>query len=107
MPGMTRDASTPGADPRGVAALRDLLRRTGFTREGIQGRLGVSGDVLARRADRPVHLRRLGSEDALATLIRLFLLDVTVDTAVVEQAIEPTDLASLVDLGVLAEDGGS
>ena len=106
MLGVTVDASTPGADPRQVAALRELLRRADFTRDAIQGRLGVAGDLLARPNDRPIHLRRLSAEDVLATLIRLFLLDVPVETAIVERAIAPTDLGSLVDLGVLGEQDG-
>jgi hypothetical protein len=95
----------PKADPRAAAAARGLLRRAGYGRDGIQDVLGLAGDVLARRRDRPVYLRRLTGDGALETLIRLFLLDAPVQTAAAERALAPEGIAPLLELGLAAESG--
>ncbi len=103
---MTLEAAPPSADPRHATEFRELLRRANYTRDGIQGLLGVGGDVLARPKDRPVYLRRLSGSGTLETLIRLFLLDEPVTTAEAERALAPTGLGPLAALGVIAESGG-
>ena len=86
--------------------MREMLARSGFTKDGLQEVLGVAGDVLARPLDRPVYLRRLGLRPAgaLETLIRLFLLDDTVDRADAERAIGPA-IGALEALAMVADDG--
>jgi len=96
----------PTADSRPAAELRDLLRRAGYGVAGIQEAILARGDILTSAAERPVHLRRLHGDGALQTLIRLFLLDEPVESAVVERSIAPTRLGSLTTLGVVAESGG-
>ena len=112
---MTVQPSPPRADRAGAAAFRDLLRRAGYTRDGIQAVLGVAGDVLARPQDRPVYLRRLEAlrgggpavPDALATFLRLFLLDAPVDPDVAEQALGAESVRVLDGLGVVGQSAGS
>ena len=95
----------PTSDRKAAAAVRGLLDDAGFTREAIQQVLGMSGDVLSRPVDRPVHLRRLQAEGPLETLIRLFLLDVAVDADVAEAALTSDGLAALVALRMVESSG--
>lgn len=96
--------SPPLADRRQATVVRHLLLQAGFTRDGIGAVLGVSVDVLARPAERAIHLRRLRDAGPLETLIRLFLLDEPVEPSVVEdalgsgaKALEALRLVGLVD----------
>jgi hypothetical protein len=86
--------------------VRGLLRDCGYTREGIQGALGMSGDLLSRQADRPVHLRRLTGDGPLDTLIRLFLLDAAVEADVAEAALTTAGLAALEKLRMVEQSDG-
>ena len=95
----------PNSDRKAAAAVRGVLDDAGYTREGIQQALGMSGDVLSRPVDRPVHLRRLQAEGPLETLIRLFLLDVAVDADVAEAALTSDGLTALVALRMVESSG--
>ena len=104
---MTDRSRAPLADRDHAAALRELLQRAGYSRDGIQGALGVSGDLLSRTLERPIYLRRMADRaGALETLIRLFLLDATVEPEVAERAFAPTGLEPLVALGLIEERAG-
>jgi hypothetical protein len=94
-------ADVPGADPRAAATVRAALREARFERDAIQELLGVSGDVLARRTQRPVYLRRLAGEGALETLVRIFLLDSPVDAATAERALGTDVLEALAALALV------
>jgi hypothetical protein len=83
-----------------------LLDRAGYSRDGIQDLLGVSGDVLSRKGDRPVHLRRLPGEGPLDTLVRLFLLDVPVEAGDAERELGTAELEALRTLRLVQEDEG-
>ena len=99
------DRPPPRPDRRHSTAVRDLLARSGYTRDGVQDVLGASGDVLSTPLDRPLHIRRLELRPmgTLETLIRLFLLDEPVDRAVAERTIGPT-LDALEELAMVAAD---
>jgi len=104
---VTVDAPPPRADAASAATVRALLERAHYSREGIQGVLGASGDVLSRKGERPVHLRRLSGEGPLDAMIRLFLLDVVVEPRDAERALGTEELEALAALGmVLEQDGG-
>jgi hypothetical protein len=87
--------------------VRALLERAGYARDGIADVLGASGDVLSRKGERPVHLRRLPGEGPLDVLIRLFLLDVAVEPDHAERELGTDEVAALAALGMVREqDGG-
>ncbi len=88
-----------------MAALRERLGGLRFTAEAIRDALGAPGAFTPRRADAPVHLRRLSPEPGLATLIRLFVVGVDVDAAEVAAALTPVGLPDLQACGLLAVDG--
>ena len=100
MTAMDGQPPPPLADRRQATVVRDLLERTGFTRRGIADVLGVSGDVLSRPLDRPIHLRRLLGRGPLETLIRIFLLDEPVDRTAAKRSIGRA-LGSLEALGLI------
>ena len=114
---MTRDPPAPRADRASARAFRELLRRGGYTRGGIQNLLGGSGDVLARAGQRPVYLRRVArrgagrSEDtpdpeALLAIVRLFLLDAAVDADGAEACSRRTAVRALEELRIVEQSAG-
>lgn len=103
---MTVDAPPPRADAAAAATVRALLERARYSREGVQDVLGASGDVLARKGDRPVLLRRLSGEGPLDALIRLFLLDVAVAAGDGERALGTDGVDALAALGMVREEEG-
>ncbi len=101
-------AEAPRAGREASAALHRLAREAGYTREGIQGALGTEGDVLFRRFDRPVHVRRLrGDASAFATLVRLFLLEAPENPDAAERALGTPALDVLRELGLVVEHDGA
>ncbi|MGH3081460.1 MAG: methyltransferase [Gaiellaceae bacterium] len=98
-------AGAPVVDRPLVARFADLLRSADYSAPGIQHALGTEGELLAARRDLPVQLRRLETvSEPLATLVRLLILEVTLDGAEVDQALAPLGMQPLLDLGVLEED---
>jgi hypothetical protein len=83
------------------------LREAGYTREGLRPALGAIGDVIARRAHRPVTLRRLESAGSLAVPARLFLLDSDASTDDAERALGSEALAALAELRLVEETDGT
>jgi SAM-dependent methyltransferase len=103
----------PPLRPEAQAArrLRSLLADAGYDAGAVNRALrplgADSGDgaPLVDRRELPVHRRRLeGRDDALAVLVRLFLLGDPVPAGAVEAAIG--DASFLVELGVLRERDG-
>src|SRR3954453_13270596 len=74
-------AASPGA----ASELARLLRGVGYGSGSIQERLATTDELLARTAELPAYLRRLGDADELAVLLRLLLLSVPVPRARVER----------------------
>ena len=65
-------------DREGIARLRSVFRDAGYTPGGVHD--AIATEVAAGRdsAETPLYLRMLEGGGALATLIKLFLLDVDV-----------------------------
>jgi methylase of polypeptide subunit release factors len=82
-----------------IAGLRDALIGAGYTEEGLRRALGPSPDI-APQHDREVYLRRLGN-DKIGTLARLFWVGVPVDEEDLRRAIEPLEIAALVEDGLV------
>jgi SAM-dependent methyltransferase len=89
-------------DAGAIVALRETLRRENYTAEGIQAAFGEPEAFTRDPADIPLYLRRLAHDAPLSTLIKLFLLDVSVPRAEVERALAPLEAARLEAIGVLA-----
>jgi methyltransferase family protein len=81
------------------------LRRAGYETARIQERLGTGDQLLARSPELPSYLRRLGDADALALLLRLFLLGVPVRRASLEMHVDIELRARLTAARLLVEDG--
>jgi methylase of polypeptide subunit release factors len=82
-----------------TSALRDALIGAGYTDEGLRRALGPSPGI-GPRHDREVYLRRLGN-DKIGTLARLFWVGVPVDEEDLRRAIEPVEIATLVEDGLV------
>ena len=80
----------------------------GFTVDGVTERLGdVAARALARDRATPARRRLAGAEDAVAVLVRLFVLGDLVPAGAVAAALPTLGVAGAVGLGLLAEqDGG-
>lgn len=73
-----------------IATLRRFLDDAGFDAPHIQELLRTENELLARPRDVAVHLRRLrGEESAAATLVKLFVLGVTMERDVAEPSLAP------------------
>lgn len=88
-----------------TAELARLLRLAGYDAARIQERLATGDQLLARSPELPSYLRRLGDSDALAVLLRLFLLGVPVARVRVEALLDPPLRELLGAAGLLVEDG--
>ena len=97
-------AAPPTADLETAAAVRRVFDDGGYTADRIQERLGTTERALAEGPDRPVYLRRLGEDDALAVLVRLFLLDLAVERAVAERILGVDALELLEGVGLVTPD---
>ncbi|SRR6266542_1470837 len=84
-----------------VGRFRDALVAAGFEPERIGEALGAESEVLSRSVDIPVQLRRLEGRGGLASLVRLFVLNVDVPLGAVSAAVAPLEAADLARLGVV------
>jgi hypothetical protein len=96
--------------PRAEAAeaavgLSRLLRKAGYESHRIQARLATGDELLARSPELPSYLRRLGDEDELALLLRLFLLGVPVERTRLDRLVGPELRQLLAAARLLVEDG--
>lgn len=86
-----------------LAALRDALDTHGFTAGGGIDALGppLPSGKAHLRDDLPFYLRRLEAPTPINTLVKLFMLDRTVDEAAAAAAFAPLDVDAVRDLGLL------
>ncbi len=94
-------------DPEGIALLRDVLVDAGFTQAAVRDALAT--EVVSGRdsAELPLYMYMLRKGGRLATLIKLFLLDLAVPAAEAEEALAPLALERLQSMGVLTLAGGT
>ncbi|MDR0283385.1 MAG: methyltransferase [Propionibacteriaceae bacterium] len=91
-------------DEQDMRRLRDDLVRADYLVDGVLAAIGEAGQrALARNHSVAAERALAGREDALATLIRLFVLQEWQPAAAVSRAL---DAAALVRLGVLAPERG-
>ena len=89
-----------------VSQLKTVLDRHGFTGTGVVDAIGspLAVGKSHMRDDLPLYLRRVAAPTPINTLIKLFVLDRSVDAARAAEAFSPLDLDDLRDLGLI-EDG--
>ncbi|HEX6162769.1 MAG TPA: class I SAM-dependent methyltransferase [Vicinamibacterales bacterium] len=89
-----------------VRQLRSVLDRHGFTTGAVVEALGSALPFgrAHQRDDLPLYLRRVAAPTPINTLVKLFVLDRSVDAGRAAQAFAPIDLDDLRDLGLI-EDG--
>jgi methylase of polypeptide subunit release factors len=105
----TRDQAERGPrvdDPEGIALLRDVLVEAGFTPSAVRDTLATEVASGRDSAEMPLYLYMLRGGGKLATLIKLFLLDLEVTAAEAEEALAPLALDRLEAMGVLTVTGG-
>ena len=88
-----------------VRQLRKVLEHHGFSGSAVIDALGsaLPFGKSHHRDDMPLYLRRVAAPTPLNTLIKLFLLDRSVDAARAAAAFAPLDLDDLRDLGLIAD----
>ena len=97
----------PGTDdPDGIALLRSVLLDAGFTQAAVREALATEVASGRDSAEMPLYLYMLRGGGKLATLIKLFLLDLEVTEAEAEEALAPLALDRLEAMGVLTVAGG-
>jgi methylase of polypeptide subunit release factors len=93
-------------DRGAVAELGKVLSAAGLSGEGVRTALGTTAELGARPADIAVHRRRLSGDEPLATLVRLFVLQLRVSVAAAERAVSPLGVAHLERLGLVERAAG-
>jgi hypothetical protein len=88
-------------DPAGAPSLRDALRAADYTVDAVDGLLGDTARAALQRNETTPALRRTTDGSALATLVRLFLLQAAVDERAAVRAL-PEALGS----GLVEASGG-
>ncbi len=92
-------------DPEGIALLRKLFERAGYTSPGVTTAFGEDGTFTRDPLDVPLYLRRLEQGTALSTLIKLFLLDLAVPSKEAAQALTPLTLERVEAMGLIVSSG--
>ena len=89
-----------------ITTLRSVLDRHGFTGPAVGEAIGsaLPFGKAHLRDDLPVYLRRIEAPTPLNTLIKLFVLDRSVDEARAMQAVAPLEVDDLREMGLI-EDG--
>lgn len=106
VPAVERGAPPRVSDRDTAAAARRVFADAGYEAGPIQERLGTHDRALAQTPDRPVYLRRIGEDDALAVLVLLFMLDAPVATDVLERQLSRDSIELFERIGlVILEDG--
>lgn len=94
-------------NPQRLAALRSVLAAAGFTPEGVLGTIGVKDSVSIKESDILLLMQRTKAGTSLNTLIRLFLMEVPVDVAALQNAIQPMESAEWAEMGLIEIRGKS
>jgi SAM-dependent methyltransferase len=88
-------------------ALRAVLSTAGFTPEGILDTIGVTDSASIRESDTLLLMRRTRGGSPLETLIRLFLMEMSVDADDLRRAVAPMTVEEWVGIGLVGIAGGS
>jgi len=97
----------PSPDRDGCARLRDALARASFTDTGVAGALGLDDVRSLSSQDLPLLLRATRDATPLHTLVRLFLIGVTVKPDALEEAIAPMTIEECAAAGLVTPQDGT
>jgi SAM-dependent methyltransferase len=86
-------------------ALRDVLAAARFTPDDILATIGVCDAASIKERDPLLLVQRTRGGSPLETLIRLFLIEMAVDTVALQNAIKPMTLEEWVRMGLIEIDG--
>lgn len=88
-----------------IATLRSVLERHGYTGSAVLDALGapLASTRSHMRDDMPLYLRRVAAPTPINTLIKLFVLDRSVDESRAAEAFAPLDIDDVRDLGLIAD----
>jgi 23S rRNA A1618 N6-methylase RlmF len=89
------------SDEAEFIAAREVLQRANYTQQGIAQRLGKKPVLAVSAVDLPPWLTRTRQLSPLDTLIRLFLLGVSVPFDAAKHAVAPTPLPTWIRAGLL------
>jgi SAM-dependent methyltransferase len=92
-------------DLEGVVQLRAVLAEAGFAPSAVREALATEVATGRDSAELPLYVHMLAGGGRLATLIRLFLLDLDVPVAEAKRAFAPLPLPRLEAMGVLVRAG--
>ncbi|HME42131.1 MAG TPA: methyltransferase [Syntrophorhabdales bacterium] len=95
------------ADPDDFERFRSILEGAGYTDKGVIEALGVKDFPSVRGDDLPVLLRRTSQGTPVDIFVRLFLMQVPVDSEALREAIRPMKLQAWIDGGLVRIDGNS
>jgi precorrin-6B methylase 2 len=97
----------PVLDRARIERLAELFRHAGYRAADIRAALKTDGDLLARRRETPVQLRRLAhAPEPFAALVTLFVLESPIDNGELERRVGPA-AELLSELGLVHEAGGT
>jgi len=104
--GGTADGPLSIADASAIRQLRSILEQHGYTGTAVVDALGTALPFgkSHMRDDMPLYLHRLAAPSPINTLIKLFVLDRSVDASRAAQAFAPLDLDQVREIGLI-EDG--
>jgi methylase of polypeptide subunit release factors len=100
-PSALANATLSCDDPEAIAILKKLLDSAPYSEAGIRRVLGVEFTDAMTGVQAPLLDRRLPGSGLLATLIRLFLIGVPVDPALVARDLAPLTPARLASMGLV------
>jgi hypothetical protein len=107
---MTSDRTTARpafSDPDDYRHMKDVLEAAGYQDKTILEALRIGDFPSLRGQDQPILLERTSGGSPLDTLIRLFLLEKSVDRETMKQAIRPMTVEAWVKAGILEHEGDS
>jgi hypothetical protein len=105
----TRDADDGPRvdDPEGIALLRKVLVDAGYSPAAVRETLSSAVSGTRDRSELPLYLHMLRHGGPLATLLKLFLLNVEVPAADAVAVFDPLPLSRLEAMGILRPTGGT
>ena len=106
VPGTGWRPAPPRVDRTALKELRTALEHADYTAERIEATLGV-GELSAAPGVAAIHRRRLTGDDPFLVLARLFVLGDAVAASRASDAIRPSTLDRLTELGILGNDDNS
>jgi SAM-dependent methyltransferase len=98
--GLEADASQPA-----IEKLRRALDASGYSAQTVRAALGPELGQSHFRLDTPLYLRRLDAGNPLHAQIQLFAMDAWVGEREARNALQPLDLDSAAELGLIERDG--